>query len=100
MTAAAGVAVMGFAIRRWLPSTPFLRDVLLEPPAAGPGTTPPALEQLVGVSGVTTTRLAPAGKARIGDVVREVVADGTLVEPGVAVRVVDVRGGRVLVRPS
>ncbi|MBM4010985.1 MAG: hypothetical protein FJ286_06340 [Planctomycetes bacterium] len=100
LAAAAGVAVLGFAIRRWLPATPFLRDVLLEPPAAALDAPALALDDLLGAVGTTTTRLAPAGKARIGDTVRDVVADGTLVEPGVAVQVVDVRGGRLLVRPS
>jgi membrane-bound serine protease (ClpP class) len=57
------------------------------------------LEALIGMEGMTTTRLAPAGKARIDGRVREVTSDGSLVEPGTPVRVVEVRGGRVLVEP-
>ncbi len=97
--AVAGVAVLAAAIQRWLPSTPGLRSVLLAPPAEVDfdGTDPP--EALIGVEGLTTTRLAPAGKARIGGEVREVSSDGILIEPGTAVRVVELRGGRVVVAP-
>ncbi len=96
--AAAGVATLGILLRRWLPSTPILRNVVLEPPEdAGPDD---ALDELVGRIGTTTTRLAPAGKARLGDSVRDVASDGPLIEPGTAVRVVGVRGGRVIVHPA
>ena len=95
--AAAGVATLGILLRRWLPSTPILRNVVLEPPAdAGPDD---AIDELIGRIGTTTTRLAPAGKARLGDSVRDVASDGPLIEPGTAVRVVGVRGGRVIVHP-
>ena len=93
-----GVALLGFMLRRWLPATPILRDVVLEPPEdVG---LDDMLDELVGRIGTTTTRLAPAGKARIGDGVRDVASDGPLIEPGTAVRVVDVRGGRVIVHPA
>jgi membrane-bound ClpP family serine protease len=48
---------------------------------------------------VATTRLVPAGKARIDGHLVDVATDGHLVEPGEAVQVVDVRGGRIVVRP-
>jgi len=57
------------------------------------------LEELIGLEGTTTTRLAPAGKARIAGRLHEVTSDGVLLEPGLPVRVVEVRGGRVLVKP-
>jgi len=96
--AVVGVAIMGVLLRRWLPSTPMLRNVLLEPPAAdaGPGDDDEPDRMLVGREGTATTRLAPAGKARIDGRIVDVVSDG-LVEPGAAVRVVAVRGGRVIV---
>jgi membrane-bound serine protease (ClpP class) len=98
--AAVGVSLLGVLLRRWLPSTPMLRNVLLEPPAAADDTLEEeGLEALVGMEGMTTTRLAPAGKARIDGRVRDVTSDDSLVEPGTAVRVVDVRGGRLLVEP-
>ena len=88
--------MLGLFVRKWLPATPLLRNVLLEPPAET--AIDDTLDELVGRIGSTTTRLAPAGKARIGDTVRDVVSDGPLIEPGVDVQVVDVRGGRVIVR--
>ena len=98
--AAVGVSLLGVLLRRWLPSTPVLRNVLLEPPAAADDTLEEeGLEALLGMEGTTTTRLAPAGKARIDGRVREVTSAGSLVEPGTRVHVVEVRGGRVLVEP-
>jgi len=74
--------------------------VLLVPPtAADDGFEEERLEELIGLEGTTTTRLAPAGKARIAGRLHEVTSDGALVEPGLPVRVVEVRGGRVLVKP-
>ena len=97
--ATAGVGVLAMLIQRWLPATPGLRSVLLQPPAEPAFDDAESLADLVGVEGTTTSRLAPAGKARIGGEVRDVTSDGTLVEPGSAVEVVAVRGGRLVVRP-
>ena len=99
--AAVGVAGMGVLLRRWLPATPGLRNVLLEPPSADLDTVDDEqLERLMGLEGTTTTRLAPAGKARLGGRIHEVTSDGPLVEPGTPVRVVEVRGSRVFVTAS
>ena len=97
--AAVGVSLLGVLLRRWLPSTPVLRNVLLEPPPADDVIDENRLEELIGLEGTTTTRLAPAGKARIHGRLQEVTSDGPLVEPGMPIRVVEVRGGRVLVKP-
>jgi membrane-bound serine protease (ClpP class) len=96
--ATAGVGLLAVLIQRWLPATPGLRSVLLQPPPELAFDDGEALADLVGAEGITTSRLAPAGKARIGGEVRDVASDGALVEPGVAVQVVAVRGGRLVVR--
>jgi membrane-bound serine protease (ClpP class) len=96
--ATAGVGLLAILVQRWLPATPGLRSVLLEPPAEPAFDDGELLADLIGVRGTTTSRLAPAGKARIGGEVREVTSDGGLVEPGEAVQVVAVRGGRLVVR--
>ena len=98
--AGVGVAMLALVAKRWLPSAPLVRDVLLEPPAAAGDDTLATLRELVGAEGTTTTRLAPAGKARLAGAVRDVSSLGMLIEPGTAVRVVEVRGGRVLVAPA
>jgi membrane-bound serine protease (ClpP class) len=56
------------------------------------------LHELAGTHGVTTTLLMPAGKARFGDSIVDVIADGEMIEPGKGVEVLEVRGNRVLVR--
>ena len=99
LAAAIGVAVIGVLARRWLPRAPVLRNVLLEPPAADDELDTEHLEELLGLEGTTTSRLAPAGKARVGGRVHDVATRGELIEPGTAIRVVEVRGGRVVVRP-
>ena len=97
--AAVGVSLISVLLRRWLPSTPVLRNVLLEPPlATDTAIEESSLEELIGLEGTTTTRLAPAGKARIDGRLREVTSVGPLVEPGTPIRVIEVRGGRVLVQ--
>ena len=94
-----GVGAVATVLKRWLPRTPVLRHVLLEPPPEDPGIDDDALADLVGAEGTTTTRLAPFGKALVAGTLRDVTVEAGLVEPGVAVRVVEIRGGRVIVRP-
>jgi len=96
--AVVGTTAVALVARRWLPDTPVLRDVLLVPPP--PDALEEPLDELVGLTGTTTTRLAPAGKALVGGVIRDVVADDDLIEPGHAVLVVAVRDGRVVVRQA
>ncbi|MFM9058533.1 MAG: NfeD family protein [Planctomycetaceae bacterium] len=98
--AVVGVAALGMILKRWLPSTPVLRHVLLEPPPAEVAGDDDRAAGLVGAEGTTTTRLAPYGKALVAGVVRDVTTEGDLVEPGTAVQVVEIRGGRVYVRPA
>lgn len=97
---AVGLSLFAVLLKRWLPATPGLRHVLLEPPPAVAFDEQESLAELVGCEGITTTRLAPAGKARVGGELHDVTSDGVLVEPGMPVRVVAVRGGRLVVQPS
>jgi len=53
---------------------------------------------LVGRSGVATTLLVPAGKARIGDELYDVVSDGDLIERNCPVEVVQVVGYKIVVK--
>ncbi len=98
--AAAGITTLAIVARRWLPESRLFRHVLLEPPApdSSNASDDDALEALVGATGVTTTRLAPAGKVRVEGAIHDVASDGPLLEPDTAVRVVGVRGGRLVVR--
>ncbi len=52
-----------------------------------------------GAVGVTLSRLRPAGMVEINGERVDVVADGTLIERGVEVRVIEAAGNRLVVRP-
>ncbi len=97
--AGAGVVVFGVVVRRWLPSTPVLRHVLLVPPERDDQTESVLVKQLIGKTGVTVTRLAPAGKADIENQLHDVYADDMLIESGTAVQVTAVHSGRIMVVP-
>jgi membrane-bound ClpP family serine protease len=55
---------------------------------------------LVGQEGKTVTPLVPAGKAKFGAEVVDVVSEGQMVDPNQAVVVLQVSGNRVVVRPT
>jgi len=57
------------------------------------------LADLAGKQGVAVTNLRPAGSAEIDGERYDVVTDGEFVEPGTAVRVLEVEGFRVVVEP-
>ena len=97
--AGAGVVAFGVVVRRWLPSTPVLRHVLLVPPERDDQTESVLVKQLIGKTGVTVTRLAPAGKADIENQLHDVYADDMLIESGTAVQVTAVHSGRIMVVP-
>jgi membrane-bound serine protease (ClpP class) len=103
-TAGAGVIALAVLINRYLPHAPMFNRMMLAPP------TPEELsvinrreavarfDHLLGLEGKTTTPLLPSGKAQIGDELVDVIADGEVIERNRPVRVVEVRGNRVLVR--
>jgi len=55
-------------------------------------------KDLVGQEGVALTTLRPAGMARFGEKKVDVVSEGEVVERDARVRVVEVKGNRVIVR--
>lgn len=96
------VLVSGALLRRVLPHVPWLRSVLLPPPAvaaspvgSGLGLGDPKLAALVGRVGVAVTVLRPAGVVELDGDRIDVVTDGDFVPAGARVRVVAVQGNRV-----
>ncbi len=69
-------------------------DPLPKPPLEGYE----SLAFLVGETGRTTSPLRPTGKARFGNLLLDVTADGFYVESDSLVEVVDVQGTRVIVK--
>jgi membrane-bound serine protease (ClpP class) len=101
-----GVAFVG----RFLPSIPLFNRMILKPePWDGIDPDDPTVKPtgedlgsfsfLMGETGRTTSVLRPTGKARFGELLVDVTADGFYIEPETLVEVVDVQGSRVVVRP-
>ncbi len=94
------------ALRRWLPHAPVFNRMLLEPLSAEEAEyidqreSMVNYEHLLGRSGTAVTRLAPSGKAQIGDELVDVITAGEFVDRDSAVVVTEVRGNRVVVASS
>jgi membrane-bound serine protease (ClpP class) len=101
---AVGVIVLIILINRWLPKIPVLGGIVLRPPSGKEAEDLSRreslvhFEELVGARGTTTTQLTPGGKARFGDRLVNVIADGEIILPDTQIVVEEVYGNRVLVR--
>ncbi|MBV8230267.1 MAG: hypothetical protein JO329_09825 [Planctomycetaceae bacterium] len=107
--AMAAVGAGAVILARYFPSLPLFNRLVLKPepwtglveddPVAKPSVEGyESLAFLVGETGRTTTVLRPTGKARFGDLLIDVTADGFFIEPDSLVEVVDVQGSRVIVK--
>jgi membrane-bound ClpP family serine protease len=100
----AGGIVAVAVFRRLLPRTPFVSQMLLEPPQAGQDEERSRREALVswdhllGRRGVAVSPLVPAGKVQFGDQIVDCVSNGELIAKGTPVEVEEVAGSRVVVR--
>ena len=98
-----GIVVLATALRRFLPHAPMFNRVMLHPPEGEEKDRIAERESLVdyahlkGQTGITSTQLTPGGKARFGDQLVDVIADGQLIAPETSIVVVDVQGNRVIV---
>ena len=102
-----GIALVG----RFIPSLPIFNRMILKPelstgselsdPFAKPADDAgyQSFAFLMGETGRTTTVLRPTGKARFGNLLVEVTANGLYLERDALVEVIDVQGTRVFVRP-
>lgn len=109
MLAMVAVAGGALVVARYLPSLPLLNRLVLkaEPWTSEPTDDPlakPSMEgyeslaYLVGETGRTTTVLRPSGKAKFGELLLDVRADGAYIEPDRLVEVIDVQGSTVIVK--
>ena len=102
-----GVALFG----RYMPSLPIFNRMVLKPELSDgssldDGGSKPPMEEgyqsmafLMGETGRTTTVLRPTGKARFGNLLIDVRADGYYIERDSLIEVIDVQGMRVIVKP-
>lgn len=100
----AALTASAIAIGRYFPSMPLFQRIVLSPDAvradtelAGAGEASGHF-RLVGQRGVATTPLRPAGKAQFGDTYLDVVAEGSYVEQGSPIEILEVQGNRVVVK--
>ena len=84
-----------------LPRTPlYARIVQVAEERADLGFTAESTESYMGKIGRTVTILRPAGRARFYGRLVDVVAEGEFIPPNTQVRVIDVKGNRVVVIPD
>ena len=98
------IVVLAVMMRRFLPQTPVLNQMVLSPAgrrwrdSIAHREALAHYEHLLGVRGVTTTQLTPGGKARFGAELVDVMADGEVIAPGTTIEIVSTQGNHVLVR--
>jgi membrane-bound ClpP family serine protease len=101
-----GAVGTALVVGRFLPRLPYASRLMLTPPTAyapGDGTDDLHPEfaraaALLGVVGVAATTLRPAGMVKFGDEFIDVVAEGSYVEAGTRVRVIEVEANRIVVK--
>ncbi len=101
-----GVVIAALIMRRFLPHTALFGHMVLEPPSTtemehiANREAMVDFSHLLGSTGLTTTPLAPAGKARFGDQLVACASRGEFVDRGVSVTVIEIHGNRIVVRPT
>jgi membrane-bound ClpP family serine protease len=101
-----GIGVVAMVMRRYLPHTPLFSNMMLEPPSNAEladiahREAMVDFEHLLGHRGVATTQLTPSGKARFGNKLVDVIADGEVISRGTEVVVTEVHGNRVVVQSA
>lgn len=108
----AGFSVIVFAVvmSHMLPKMPFFKAMVLAPSGAEEFHDPEAprlkpelhtsspLAGLIGQQGKAVTLLKPFGKAVLADQVLDVVSEGTMIDSGSPIEVVEVTGNKIVVR--
>ena len=99
-----GMIAVALVLRRYLPQAPFFNRMLLAPPVdersaqGAAATSGYDYRHLLGQQGTAATQLTPSGKARFGDELCDVIANGEVINRGAAIEVVLVRGNHVYVQ--
>lgn len=94
--------LLSFAFR-WWPHTPIGKRIMLDVPSAD-DVLPDnefrrGLRDLVGQVGQAKATMLPSGAIEVAGRVYDAVSEGMAIDPGQFVRVIEVRGSRVVVRP-
>lgn len=89
---------------RWWPHTPIGRLILIPRPKNPDDVLPESeeyrgLTALVGKRGTAKSRMLPSGAVRIDNRTYDAISEGMPIDKGQAVKVIDVRTNRIVVRP-
>ena len=105
-----GFIISAVLLGKYLPKVGFLSGLILLPATAKKGdefevsmTSPQKKAETavkVGETGEAVSRLRPAGKARFGDAVVDVVAEGAFIDKGTKVKIIKIQGNRVVVKAA
>jgi membrane-bound serine protease (ClpP class) len=103
-----GFVILAWLLAKYLPRLQFLSGLMLAPTAAKLGTevevsmtTLPESKRIgvsIGELGEVVSKLRPTGKARFGNAIVDVVAEGEFLDMGAQVEIISIRGNRVVVR--
>jgi len=97
-------AVFAFLLARFFPHVPILGRLVLGSSSVSDGSSHAAAARVeqgarVGDVGETTTKLRPAGKARFGGRLLDVVTEGDFLDAGRAIKITRTQGNRIVVEP-
>jgi membrane-bound serine protease (ClpP class) len=105
-----GFAVLAYYLSQYLPKLGFMRGLMLTPNTTtsvdeqhNSTTAPPqdaGVPVRIGAIGTVTTKLRPAGKARFGAALVDVVATGEFLDVGTQVEIIAINGSRVVVKEA
>jgi membrane-bound ClpP family serine protease len=99
-----GALVCAYALAWYLPHIPYAQRLVLTPPSekadavAADAAAAPPRAGLLGAIGVAVTTLRPAGMVRFGGEFVDVVAEGSYVNPGARVQIIEIEGNRIVVK--
>jgi membrane-bound serine protease (ClpP class) len=104
----AGFVLLAWLLTKYLPKLQFLSGLILVPTAPKGGgevevsmTAPPESETVsvnIGDVGEVVSTLRPAGEAKFGDAIVDVVAEAEFLDKGTKVEIIEIHGNRVIVR--
>jgi membrane-bound ClpP family serine protease len=99
-----GSVATALIIAWYLPHIPYANRLMLAPPSDNPeafdeeGAGAATYAALLGAIGEAATALRPAGKARFGEDYLDVIAEGSYVNAGARVQVIEIEGNRIVVK--
>jgi membrane-bound ClpP family serine protease len=102
LAAGGGLGIGLVVLNKYMHKAPFFKRIILTPPQQAEledRETIVSYDHLLHQHGETTTPLVPAGKARFGSQLIDVISEGPGIDPGTPVEVVEVTGNRVVVEP-